>query len=53
LIEKQINGLCDLHIKAKFEDNQNYEVNLWDGKQRKAESISLFDGVKYLLILKK
>jgi hypothetical protein len=53
LIEKQINGLCDLHIQAKFEDNQNYEVNLWDGKQRKAESISLFDGVKYLLILKK
>ncbi len=53
LIEKQINGLCDLHIQAKFEDNKNYEVNLWDGKERKAVSIPLFDGVKYLLILKK
>ena len=53
LIENQINGLCDLHIQAKFEDNQNYEVNLWDGKERKAETIPLFDGVKYLLILKK
>lgn len=53
LIENQINGLCDLHIQAKFEDNKNYEVNLWDGKERKEKSIPLFDGVKYLLILKK
>ncbi len=53
LIEKQINGLCDLHIQAKFEDNKNYKVNLWDGKERKEESITLFEGVKYLLILKK
>jgi len=53
IIEKQINGLCDLHIRAKFEDNQNYEVNLWDGKERNAKSIPMFDGVEYLLILKK
>ncbi len=53
LIEKQINGLCDLYIQANFEDNQNYEVNLWDSKERKTESIPFFDGVKYLLILKK
>lgn len=53
LIEKQINGLSDLHIRAKFEDNQNYEVNLWDGKERKAKPIPMFDGVEYLLILKK
>jgi hypothetical protein len=53
LIEKQINGLCDLHIRAKFEDNQNYEVNLWDGKERKVKLIPIFDGVEYLLILKK
>lgn len=53
LIEKQINGLCDLHVHAKFEDNQNYKVNLWDGKERKAEPIPMFDGVEYLLILKK
>jgi hypothetical protein len=53
IIEKQINGLCDLHIRAKFEDNQNYEVNLWNGKERKAKPIPMFDGVEYLLILKK
>jgi hypothetical protein len=53
LIQKQINGLCDLHIHAKFEDNKNYEVNLWNGKERKAKPIPIFDGVKYLLILKK
>jgi hypothetical protein len=53
IIEKQINGLCDLHIRAKFEDEQSYKVNLWDGKERKAENIPNFDGVEYLLILKK
>lgn len=53
LIENQINGLCDLHIQAKFEGNQFYEVNLWDGKERMAKTIPLLDGVKYLLILKK
>lgn len=53
LIEKQINGLCDLYIRAKFNDNQSYEVNLWDGKERNAKPIPTFDGVEYLLILKK
>jgi hypothetical protein len=53
LIEKQINGLCDLHIRAKFEENQNYEVNLWNGKERNEKPIPIFDGVEYLLILKK
>lgn len=53
LIELQINGLCDLYIRAKFNDNESYEVNLWNGKERLAKSISTFDGVEYLLILKK
>lgn len=53
IIENQINGLCDLHIIAKFEDKKSYKVNLWDGKERTADPISDFDGVKYLLILKK
>jgi hypothetical protein len=55
LIQNQINGLCDLHIQAKFEDNQTYKVNLWDGSNRKAIPIRnpSFNGVKYLLILKK
>lgn len=53
LIQNQINGLCDLHIRAKFEDKQNYEVNLWNGKERNAKPIPMFDCVEYLLILKK
>jgi RNA-directed DNA polymerase len=53
LIKKQINGLSDLHIRAKFEGNKYYKVNLWDGNERKAKPISNFDGVEYLLVLKK
>jgi len=53
LIENQINGLSDLHIKARFEGDENYKVNLWDGNERRAEPIPIFDGVEYLLILKK
>jgi hypothetical protein len=53
IIKNQINGLCDLHIEARFENNSFYHVNLWDGKQRESNPIDEIDGVKYLLILKK
>lgn len=53
LINKQINGLCDLHIRARFEDNKSYKLNLWDDKKREKEIIPMIDGVEYLLILKK
>jgi hypothetical protein len=53
IVKNQINGLCDLHIRAKFEDKQSYQVNLWDGKERKAEQIPMIEGVIYLVILKK
>lgn len=53
IIKNQINGLCDLHIRAKFEDEKSYKVNLWDGKERTANPIDDKDGVEYLLVLKK
>ena len=53
IIKNQINGLCDLHIEARFENNCFYHVNLWDGNQRESYPIEEIDGVKYLLILKK
>lgn len=49
LIRKQINGLCDLFIQAKFEDDISYEINLWDGAERTYKQIEDIEGVKYLM----
>lgn len=49
LINKQINGLCDLFIQSKFEDDFSYEINLWDGNERKYKQVEDVDGVKYLM----
>lgn len=49
LIKYQINGLCDLHLKADF-DNKNYaEINLWNGLDRNCNKISHFVGVEHIL----
>jgi hypothetical protein len=49
LIKKQINGLCNLRLKADF-GNENYaEINLWDGVKRTPTKISYFKGVEHLL----
>lgn len=49
LISDQINGLCNLRLRADF-DNGNYaEINLWDGKKREAKEISYFEGVEHIL----
>lgn len=53
IIKNQINGLCDLHIEARFENDCFFHINLWDGLPRNSYSIDEIDGVKYLLILKK
>ena len=53
LIENQINGLCDLYIKADFGNNHFAEVNLWNGKPRVATKLSNFIGVEYILKFKK
>jgi hypothetical protein len=54
LIDKLINGLCDLHIKAKFDENESYEFNIWNEENNiKFKPIHQFNGVEYILILKK
>lgn len=55
VLDKQLNGLCDLILRAKFEDNKCAELNLWNGEKitEKTENIQDIDGVEYLLILKK
>jgi len=53
IINKLINGLCDLHLRAKFEDGKCAELNLWDGKPIESKPLDDFNGVEYLLILKK
>lgn len=53
IIKNQINGLCDLLLRARFENNECAEINLWDGRKIKNEPIEAINGVQYLLILKK
>lgn len=49
LIQKQINGLCDLYINADFDNNQYAEINLWNGKEIKPKLLSSFTGVEFIL----
>ena len=52
LIKDQINGICDLKIKAIFENNSCYEIMKWpEGKEKKINE--LIDGVQFELIFKK
>ena len=51
LISKQINGLCDLFIEAKFGDDVCGELNIWDS-DNELKFQTLEDdiiGVKYIL----
>ena len=53
LIKNQINGLCNLYLKADFGHNQYAEVNLWDGNDRMAVTLDNFHGVEYILKFEK
>lgn len=53
LIKNQINGLCDLYLKADFGNGEYAEINLWDGKERQFTKIDSFVGVKYILKFRK
>ncbi len=53
LIKNQINGLCNLSLKADFGNNLYAEINLWDGKNRKSKNIENFQGVEHILIFPK
>jgi hypothetical protein len=49
LIENQINGLCNFHLRADFGMKNFAEINLWDGKKRHAKAITQFIGVEHIL----
>lgn len=49
LIKNQINGLCNLRLKADFGNGKFAEINLWDGVDRNPITISNFEGVEHLL----
>lgn len=49
LIKKQINGLCNLYLKADFGNQQFAKINLWNGKDRKSQPIPTFQGVEHLM----
>ena len=50
LIENQVNGLCNLILKAEFESDPNSQINIWNGKERSAEPIDdkNFKGVEHI-----
>lgn len=50
IIEDQINGLCDLELKADFDNNEYALINLWNGKPIEIlERYEKFEGVEYIL----
>lgn len=53
IIQNQINGLCDLYLKANFSNNQYAYINLWNGMKRTKTQIPEFEGVEYILKFKK
>jgi hypothetical protein len=49
LIKNQINGLCNLRLKADFDNDKYAELNLWDGNNRISTEIHTFQGVEHIL----
>ena len=53
LIERQINGLCDLYVKADFGNSEYAEINLWNGEGKVAAKLESFVGVEHKLVFTK
>lgn len=53
LIKYQINGLCNLHLKADFGNHQIAEINLWNGKDRESIQLPAFQGVEHIMLFPK
>lgn len=49
LIKNQINGLCNLILRADFGGNEYAKINLWNGKKRSHTLLPSFQGVEFLL----
>ena len=47
LIKNQINGLCNLRLKANFGNEKYAEINLWDGADKTAVKVPYFEGVEH------
>lgn len=48
LISKQINGLCNLYVKADFGQNNYAYINIWNGKKREAKKLESIKGVEHI-----
>lgn len=55
LIENQVNGLCELYLRADFGQMDLAEINLWNGKPRIPKPFvdDNFTGVEHLFIFPK
>ncbi|MBK6450322.1 hypothetical protein [Candidatus Brachybacter algidus] len=53
MFEKQINGLCNLYLKANFGNDNYAKINLWDGKKCEARKLDSFQGVEHILVFPK
>ncbi|MBR9833499.1 hypothetical protein GYB57_15250 [bacterium] len=49
LIKYQINGLCNLQLKADFGNDKYAGINLWNGKKRTETVLEKFTGVEHIL----
>lgn len=49
LIKKQINGLCNLYLKADFGGQQFAEINLWNELDRGCKLLPAFQGVEHIM----
>ena len=49
LINMQVNGLCNFHIRGKFGDEKYKQINLWDGKERTAIDCKPIVGIEHSL----
>jgi hypothetical protein len=41
--------MCNLYLKADFGLGNYAQINLWDGKELKAQKIKEFKGVEHIL----
>ena len=55
LIINQINGLCELHLRADFGQSQLAHINLWNGKERESVQFedNKFKGVEHIFVFPK
>jgi len=50
LIDKRINGLCDLELMGDFDNNEYARINLWNGNEVNVmEELDSFEGVEFIL----